>query len=280
MVDYAKVKVDELKKMIVEDSKGLITEETVNAIKGKASLVDVHKTIVGEFMVEDDVGNESVAVEEAPDYMSEKWSDYLLSLLKKDELNDGNPNVAGLRRLSHMVFDDVLVSGPKNVWTTLEDKPAKSTVLYEIVYVHRGVQKVASSVASSWVGNTDDEYVPFSESVAETRAEGRVLRKILGIKNVCADELTNKNTKQIVRDYVESQQQVAEGSITHVQKTVISKLCERLNIDLNKFVNCGSKKYDNMDNVPYDVATKMIQRLNEYQTVGEGSIDIPEEIKL
>lgn len=282
MVDYAKIKVEELKRMIVEDSKGFIDEDTVNAVKGKASLVDLHKTLVKDTDEEEDDGvhTDTPPIEEAPQYMDEKWSDYLLSLLKADELNNGNPNVAGLRRLAYMVFDEILFSGPKNVWTTLEDKPSKSTVLYEVVYVHHGVQKSASAVASSWIGNTDNEYAIFTESVAETRAEGRVLRKILGIKNVCADELTNKNADQVVKEYIESQQQVLEGSISHVQKTVMTKLCERLGIDLVKFINSGSRKYDSIDYIPYDAATKMIQRLNEYQTAGDNSVDIPEEIKL
>lgn len=281
MIDYAKLKVEEIRNLIVEDSNGLITPEQVNAIKGKSSLIDLHRSLVDDDDSSEEVNSDTPEQSfSPPEFMSEGWSDYLVSLCTADELHEGNPNVNGLRRLANLVFEDILASGPKNVWTTLEDKPSKSTVLYEIEYVHRGVQKSASSVASSWVGNTNDEFATFSEAIAETRAEGRTLRKILGIKKLCAEELTDKNTKEITQNYVEQAQQASDSSITHVQKTVITKLCERLGIDLAKFINCGSKKYDNLDLIPYDTASRMIQRLNEYQTVGESSIDIPEEIKL
>lgn len=280
MTDYAKLKVDEIRKLIVDDSNGLISEEQVNGIKGKNTLIELHKSLTEDVSSDDTPEQESPTEQPIPDFMSPEWNDYVMSLFLPDELNDGNPNVAGLRRVANLIFDNILFSGPRDVRTSVEkNEPTKATVVYEIQYVQYGVTKACSAVASSWIGNTDDEFVPFSESVAETRAEGRVLRKMLGIKNVCADELTNKNTKEIVNNYIEKQQQTDDSSITHVQKTVITKLCERLGINLVKFINSGAKKYDNIDYIPYDTAARMIQRLNEYQTVGEGSVEIPNDLK-
>jgi len=89
-------------------------------------------------------------------------------------------------------------------------------------------------------------FAVFPESIAETRAEGRALRRALRINVVCADELTKKDTAAIVQQQKVSKPTTGEweeeSPITDQQINTIQLMCNRLGIDVTKFINSGSKE--------------------------------------
>jgi hypothetical protein len=300
-----------------EELKGLVD----GGVKGKAMWVNLHRnhTPVDEVTwedVEDDIersimdGVDALQLEvpeklhaseerqSAPRYDSPEWNEYVMGLFAPEELIDGKyPNVNSLRRLTELLLGDIVFSGPVKVEQTMElEHTGKAVVTYQVtidwkldavyagyVDIQEGYpQRTFTSVASSWIGNTDDMYAVFPESIAETRAEGRALRRALRLNVVCADELTKKDTAAIVQQQktptTTTGEWDEEGLITDAQINTIKLICDRLNIDLNKFINSGSKKYNNIEEVKKSAAAGMLKQLSRYQSAGSDALDIPNNL--
>ena len=203
------------------------------------------------------------------------------------------PNVNGLRRVVELLLGEILSCGPIDTKTTMDgNSPGKAVVTYEIniawklgmpvdLEIEDLPVKTFRALGSSCHGNTDDTYAVFPEAIAETRAEGRALRRSLRLGVVCSDELTKKNTAEVVRQSVEK---VTEGNwegdslITDNQVTSIKLLCQRMGIDAGKFINSGSRQYVDIFQIPRQTAANMIKRLNAYQSTGSDAIPIPGNI--
>lgn len=298
-VDYTKLKVEELRQKIVEDSNGQVKLEDVDQIKGKKALVDAHKKIAGSdfdgFFKELEVQTQvpefnHVASEDAPDYHSPEWEDFLLSQLLDNEKDRGYPKVNGLRRLVETFLGEIIFSGPIDFRENeLKDGSAKTIVLYEVhISWNRDIVgqnpqgfiptlRKFRALSSSSLNNTDNDYAAFSESVADTRSEARALRRALRMSTVSSDELTTKDTTLAMLQGVP---ELDDKKIVDVQKTLIINMCERLGIDLNKFINSGTLRYNSIDDVSREKASIMIGRLNSYQNVSDESLLIPEHLKV
>ena len=101
------------------------------------------------------------------------------------------------------------------------------------------------------------------------------------ISNVSAEELTSKNTEEVIESYVDRLNDTADDTlIQDAQKNVITTLCTRLGIDIMKFINSGNGKYQYINDVPRTKAVAMIKKLNHFQSKENGSANIPEEIKI
>ncbi|MHA2428388.1 MAG: hypothetical protein ACXADB_10230 [Candidatus Hermodarchaeia archaeon] len=234
-----------------------------------------------------------------PRYDSPEWNDYVMSLFDEGELIDGKyPNVNSLRRLAELLLGEIIFSGPIRVEQTMDpEHTGKAVCTYQITIAWKlddyyattdlnvngdYPSRTFTSVASSWVGNTDDIFAVFPESIAETRAEGRALRRALRLNVVCADELTKKDTAAYVQ-----KQKVAkpttgeweeESPITDQQVNTIQLMCDRLGIDVTKFINSGSKNYGDISKVTRTAAAGMLKQLNRYQSTGGDAIEIPQNL--
>ena len=69
-----------------------------------------------------------------------------------------------------------------------------------------------------------------------------------------------------------------DDMITDQQINSIKILCNRLTIDLDKFINSGSKTYKDIQQISRKTAASMIKRLNQYQSSGENSLEIPVDL--
>jgi len=214
-----------------------------------------------------------------PSMLSPEWHEYVISLFDESELMDGNPLVAGLRRVAEVVLGPIVESGPSQVFPVQEaDHHGRATVVFTIKFAS-GL--TYSEVADCWEGNTDDMFCAYAVSTASTRAEGRALRKALKIKGVAAEELTKKNTAEIVRS---ASHKAASSSsdgdfnedsrMSDAQYNFIDVKCRQLNVsgeDLFKQIF----DVDNNRKVSKKVASDIIDKLNEYQ---RDKSTIPEEI--
>jgi hypothetical protein len=117
------------------------------------------------------------------------WTNIVLSMIKDDEKVDRNPKVDGLRRAAWNIFDTVVSD------TEIVQPPSSSNGGRAVVNV-RVSAKIPNSphtihscgAADVFSGNCDGKFAVHASAVAETRAEGRALRKLLCLTKVLAAE--------------------------------------------------------------------------------------------
>jgi hypothetical protein len=179
-------------------------------------------------------------VTEGPSPTDIEWNDYVLGLFDENELYDGRPLCAGLRRVAELLLGRIVSSRPTQVFPPTEgDSIGRATVIWEVVFEDGSL---FSDVADCWEGNTDDTFCVFNTATAATRAEGRALRKALRIKTVAAEEMTKKNTASIVRSISQAKEMAnTDGEyndssrITDPQARFVDGKCKQLNIDVEVF---------------------------------------------
>lgn len=233
--------------------------------------------------------NEGVAVieennaeEDTPSMFSEEWNEYVMAHFKRNELIDGNPICAGLRRVAELLLGDIIESGPEQVFPASDSNgPGRATVVFSVTFnwMNTGSIRTFKEVADVWHGNTDDLFCAHPVATASTRAEGRALRKALKLRCLAAEELAKKDIVDIVQQAVKqsptSGEYEANKSISSQQVQFIDNRCNQLDIDVVKFINIGENTYSDINEVTKDSAKKMIKVLNTYQNGSE----IPEKVK-
>ena len=267
--------VENLRKMLIDSGKYSLEE--VQNIKGKANLVEAIMSLNKESnsaielldsveIIDDSFQSNDEEVDEVqpPNYYSHDWHNYVMSHFQEDELVNGFPKIDGLRRVAELLLGDIIETGP----TKLESSGQHAFCVYQIRFdwkMSEGHYKVFTASGGSSKENTDDLFSIYPECIAETRAEARALRRALKIRIAAADEI--KNVKMAKQPQVTSS--TGEWSenelISSTQRKFLEKKCAQLEIDLMKFVNNGKSKYNSVDEVTKDTATKMITAINLYQ---------------
>ena len=213
----------------------------------------------------------------APSTTDPEWNDYVMSLFTKKEMYDGNPLVAGLRRVAELVLGTIVYSGPTQVFPPQrDDHHGRATVVFTVEF-DNGMK--FSEVADCWEGNTDDMFCAYAIATASTRAEGRALRKALRIRAVAAEEMTKKDTAKIVRD-LSAQKDTSDGGyddsgrMSDAQYNFIDVKCRQLGIN-GAILFKTIFSVDNNRKISKKVASDIVDRLNEYQ---RDKSTIPEEV--
>lgn len=253
---------------------------------------------LGDIMTDSTNDMPELEQHDRPSYNDPEWNDWVMTQFEPDELLDGKyPNVNALRRLVGKLLGDIVFSGPIDVKTTLSESVGKSVVSYQItidwkldeyyatqnIDLERGYpQRTFVATASAWEGNLDGVFTVFPEAMADTRAEVRALRRALRINTVGAEELTKKDVAAFLEKKRTEQSShgewEAESLITDQQINTIRIMCERLGIDLQKFINSGTKTYDDIHQVTRSTAAGMLKQLNRYQSTGSSSVEIPQDL--
>jgi len=226
-----------------------------------------------------DTSVKDVVKDGSPGMLSPEWHEYVMSLFDESELIGGNPLVAGLRRVSEMVLGPIIFSGPTQVFPVREsDHHGRATVVFTVEF-ESGIRY--SEVADVWEGNTDDTFCAYAVATASTRAEGRALRKALKIKGVAAEEITRKNTAEIVRTASQTASNAStdgdfneSARMSDAQYNFIDVKCRQLNISGKDFFK-QIFQADANRKVSKKVASDIIDQLNEYQ---RDKTSIPESI--
>ena len=221
--------------------------------------------------------------ENRPSMFSDEWNEFVMAHFHKNELIDGNPICAGLRRVAEYLLGDIVESGPEQVFPATDGSgPDRATVVFKVVFdwMNSGQQRVFKEVADVWHGNTDDLFCAHPVATASTRAEGRALRKALKLRCLAAEELAKKDIVSIVQESVKktptSGEYQADTNISSQQIQFIDNKCSTLVIDAFAFINMGNSSFASVNEVTKDSAKKMIKVLNNYQN---NSGDIPDSIK-
>lgn len=246
-LDTKTMSVEQIRDMLVEAG---LSREEVEAIKGKSQLtaklnelIDDEATLDGAIAEDiDNVGldGESVDKEEVQlTPQSPGWTDYVLSLMRPDELVDGHPKVDGLRRVVEQLMGTVLAVKTDIAQTPCPDNNWHATVKVTVILENQEIDAVADAGSN----NTPPVFAKHPVATAESRAEGRAYRKLLRLTNVISAEESVKDSEIVdMGDCIkEHQLQYLDNFSKKVDVNVIKWLAKH-NIDSTKVERVSHSK--------------------------------------
>jgi len=195
------------------------------------------------------------------------WTDQVLGLLLDDEKISGNPTTDGLRRIFEIALNcRILCSTSQVVQMPDPSNEKRATVCHSITYrlnPHESDTEGVNTItvdgsADVYWGNCDKLFRNHPVAVAETRAEGRALRRALKLKKVVAAE----EIAQSIEDDVDG---VSASKISSNQINFIDVIAKRLNINVINLLNDLDISSDTVYNMSHENAVTVIQKLNYYQ---------------
>ena len=204
-----------------------------------------------EETVEDETLEEIISSE------SPLWSEHVLDQMDDSELKEGNPTVDGLRRVTERVYGEILSSTSEIVKSDDRGCTIKHTLQ---------IQKYTTGSTITIDGCIDVKYqnipYPFNQhlvATADTRAEGKALRRALKLRVITAEEM-----------------QAAEENITDQQVLAINQMCKRLDVSLVDMVKNSCANIKAIGGVSNLQGRSLLSSLSEYQ---RNSSSIPEDIQ-
>lgn len=206
------------------------------------------------------------------------WTDYVLGLLSDDEKISGNPTTDGLRRVFEIALNCTVVESTSNVAQTPDiNNEKRATVVHTIGYIlNNSDQKsdplllnmrTVSGAADVYWGNCDKIFRNHPVAVAETRAEGRALRRALKLRKVVAAE-------ELAKDIEDHPDHDSVTKITNNQLNFIDVLSKRININVPKLLSKLGIAHENVYNISHEDAVSIIRTLTEYQQLN----NVPDDI--
>jgi hypothetical protein len=211
-----------------------------------------------------DNSKENMEINKIPDIHDIEWTDYVLSMLSDDEKIKGNPTTDGLRRIFEKTLDcNVLEAETKVAQTPEPNNEKRATVIHTLIYSLNNtdsnirVRKVSGAADVYW-GNCDKIYRNHPVAVAETRAEGRALRRALRLRKVIAAE-------EMVENIDDHPDQNSVNKITNNQINFIDVIAQRLNINVSKLLENNGLDHKNIYNISHEDAVSIIRNLSKFQ---------------
>jgi hypothetical protein len=206
-----------------------------------------------------------------------EWTDFVLHQLSDDEKINGNPTTDGLRRVFEKVMNCSVIQSDSTVVQSPEPSNEKrASVVHSITWYDLSPEtneackvKTVSGAADVYWGNCDKVYRNHPVAVAETRAEGRALRRAMRLRKVvAAEELAENIEDDISSDNV--------TKITNNQINFIDVLAKRLDINIPELLKTLNIDNTNIKNILHHDALTVIRELSSYQ---QRTDDIPNNVK-
>lgn len=206
-----------------------------------------------------------------------EWTDHVLSLLSDDEKINGNPTTDGLRRVFEIALNCHLVHSTSSVvQSPSPENEKRATVVHTLSYVLKDPPPTLQGLnmlttdgsADVYWGNCDKVYRNHPVAVAETRAEGRALRRALRLRKVVAAE-------ELAKDIEDHPDENSVSKITNNQINFIDVLAKRLNINVSKLLESNALESKNIYSLNHDDAVTVIRLLSQYQ---QNVSQIPNEL--
>ena len=194
------------------------------------------------------------------------WTDYVLGLLSDDEKIKGNPTTDGLRRVFEIALECTVINSESIVQQTPDLNNAnRATVAHSLTYVLNDSKvdpaiktRTVNGAADVYWGNCDKIFRNHPVAVAETRAEGRALRRALKLRKVVAAE----EIADVIEDDIDGN---TISKISTTQINYIEVLAKRLNINVFSMLESLDFSFDNVYNIRHEEAVTAIKELNSYQ---------------
>lgn len=209
------------------------------------------------------------AVDEAPPRPTDpEWTKYVLTLFAADELDNGSPKVDGLRRVADKLY------GSFNIQTDVIDAPridnaGRASVVVRLEFREgdkRGWK--VDGAADVFSGNTDRKYASHSLATAETRAEGRALRKALKLTKILSAEETY--------NAADDESTGTDGRIVHGMTNSLNVMANKIKVDALKAAIKMGCDVQALDELTHKQGLKLSEQLGKYQRNEEV---IPDEIR-
>lgn len=204
-----------------------------------------------------------------------EWTDHVLELLSDDEKIQGNPTTDGLRRIFEIALDCTIIDSSSHVAQTPDlNNGNRATVIHSLTYILNNKDlgdslktRTVDGSADVYWGNCDKIFRNHPVAVAETRAEGRALRRGLRLRKVvAAEEIADEIEDDIDGNNV--------GKMTNNQLNFMDVLCKRLDINPIKYLESMNLSIDT-DKLDHNNGVSIIRQLSSYQ---QDTSNIPETI--
>ena len=186
-----------------------------------------------------------------------EWSEYVLDNMHDTELRDGNPTVDGLRRVTEKVYGEIIES-TSDVLELPSAGGRRCTIKHTLK-----IRKYETDAIITVDGCVDVRYdkvpFPFNDhlvATADTRSEGKALRRALKLRVVTAEEMDNSAEDDVM---------AAEEDITDQQILAINQMCKRLDINLINFVKEICAGVESIKTVSNLQGRMLLSSLSEYQ---------------
>jgi hypothetical protein len=194
------------------------------------------------------------------------WTDHVLSLLSDDEKIAGNPTTDGLRRIFEIALNCDLIESTSDVTQVpTPENEKRATVVHRLSYFLKDETlqqeskfRTVSGSADVYWGNCDKTYRNHPTAVAETRAEGRALRRALKLRKVVAAE-------EIAKDIEDHPDENSVSKISVNQINFIDVIAQRLNINVILLISQLAITESNIYNISHENAVGIIKQLTAYQ---------------
>ena len=229
--------------------------------KAKTKKTDFEDIVEG---VEDTLESQEEQVVIRP--QDPEWSEYVLDQLHDSELNDGHPTVDGLRRVTERIYGEIIQSSSEIV--NYNTDRGICTVKHTLA-----IQKYSTDTIITVDGCVDVKYQniphPFNQhlvSTADTRAEGKALRRALKLRVVTAEEVQQTSEDDVL---------AAEENITDQQILAINQMCKRLDVNLVEGVKSVCPNADSIRDSSNLQGRMLLSTLSEYQ---RSPASIPENL--
>ena len=210
-----------------------------------------------------------------PTIHSLEWTDHVLSKLSDDEKIAGNPTTDGLRRIFEVVLDCTVISASTEIVQSPSiENEKRATAIHHLKFAMNSLpdssalkyRSVSGSADVYW-GNCDKIFRNHPVAVAETRAEGRALRRALRLRKVVAAE-------EIAKDIEDHPDHDTITKITNNQINFIDVLAKRLDINVIKLLDKLALNTTNIYNIGHGDAVNLVQTLTTYQQTN----NVPSEL--
>lgn len=191
------------------------------------------------------------------------WSDYVLKQFAEIEMFNGSPTVDGLRRVAELLVGEIISINNTVVQVPMTTNENRATVTCTVTFMCNGYMKNFAGSADVYWGNCDKPFYKYPVSTAETRAEGRALRKALKLRKIVAAE----EMSEVALSDVKSVDEV--DKITDNQINFLDIMCRNdargLNINVQKLVQEKYPKVYNIRDLLHSESLAIQKILSEYQ---------------
>lgn len=194
------------------------------------------------------------------------WTDYVLGQMDQDkEIDKGNPRTDGLRRIAEKLMGGFNIK-TKVVATPHIENAYRATVCVTLEF---DTGRIYEGAADVFTGNTDKMFAKHAVATAETRAEGRALRKALKLTKVLAAEETYNAD-------VDEPTGLESGGMPSGMLNGLNVMCGKLNVDLLKVAQKNGINVNSVNDLTKEHGMKISNLLGEYN---RKAMEITDDIK-
>lgn len=185
---------------------GSMNKSQLEDLHGSLSQVFETATLTVEEAPEVAVDADESEEPHVPNMYDPEWTDWILSQMADYEKENGNPKVDGLRRVANKYLGQFSsVTDIKQTPDNSNGQRATVVVTLNFVTETHGYEVVSSfshksysGAADVYPGNTNKDFARHAVATAETRAEGRALKRALCLtKVISAEEVYDKNLSEL-----------------------------------------------------------------------------------